>query len=287
MLHVGAHKTASTHLQKSLLSNRDALAQRGCAYIGPDLLRHALALPVLHGPMPALVQRLQPLADYLALRAGQRIVLSDENILSRPVNACGQPPVQLYPAAAVHIHRLFAGLGLERVTVALAVRNPLDFLISLHGHLAMAGKLMPFAAFIDGLDPLALRWTNLVVRIAAVPGVARIVLWRVEDYSALAGPLAAELLGDAGLAVLFQNSEAPRLTGVSAQALARADLQLKADPALTPKRAVKRAMARFPKSAAHPALQPFAPAVVAHAHQQYRAEWDALQSMPGVTCLVP
>ena len=287
VLHVGAHKTASTHLQKSLLQHRDALARLGCCYIGPDLLRHDLALPSLDRPIEAVTRRLRPLADYLATHPAQRTLISDENILSRPQDAFGQPPAQLYPAAALRIHQLLAGLGLEDVTVALALRNPLDFLVSLHGHMAMAGKMMGFEAFVDGLDPLALRWSDLVARIAALPAVARVLLWRVEDYPVLAEPIAGALLGDVRLGSWFQDATTPRLTGVSAQALAHAQALVRADPALAHKRAVRRAMMRFPKSASCPALTPFAPEVVARAGTQYHADWAELQTRPDVTCLLP
>ena len=36
ILHAGAHKTASTHLQNRLLENQHLFAKTGCSYLGPE-----------------------------------------------------------------------------------------------------------------------------------------------------------------------------------------------------------------------------------------------------------
>ena len=39
ILHAGAHKTASTHLQNRLLENENLFAKGGCSYLGPEKIR--------------------------------------------------------------------------------------------------------------------------------------------------------------------------------------------------------------------------------------------------------
>ena len=39
ILHAGAHKTASTHLQNRLLENENLFAKAGCSYLGPERIR--------------------------------------------------------------------------------------------------------------------------------------------------------------------------------------------------------------------------------------------------------
>jgi len=285
-IHIGAHKTASTHLQKALLAHRDELAAMGCCYIGPDTLRKRHAYPAprkAEDRAPANPHTLlQALAT--ARRAGQRVVLSDENILGRP-----RPPFiaegsQLYPQAAPRIAHLISSLGLQNVTLALCLRDPLGFLISAHGHQALAGHPVCFDAFVDGIDPLALRWPELISRLLGCAGVSHILLWRYEAYPEIAPVLAEQLLGDAR-ACAWLGADGPRLLGISAQAWQQARALIAEDPARDPKKTVKQQMRKFPKSAQYPPLQPFSSAQVAQSRSQYDSDWKQLALWPRVTCL--
>ncbi len=289
IVHLGAHKTASTHLQKSLLAQRDLLAEQNVWYLGPDRLRHDLRLPSLNRSEADVHRRLAPLREHLQVIEGRggRILLSDENMLGRPERAHCLADGLFYPQAAPRIERLIRALGLTNATLALAIRNPANFIVSLHGHQALSGRLVDFGAFADGLDPLQFRWSELVMRLKAVPGVGQIVLWRYEDYARLGTPIAGELLGDESFADLFSQFADRPLTGVSAAALEHAAALVAATPGLELKQAIKRAMMRFPKSRRYPALDPFTPFVQKRSRRLYRSDWVLLQSLPGVTCLLP
>ncbi|MEL6685770.1 MAG: hypothetical protein AAFQ00_10775, partial [Pseudomonadota bacterium] len=88
--HIGAHKTATSHLQRSLLRAGDALAAAGVRYYGPDYFRlPGHSIQALFGFRPGTKGggAMRPAAEQLALlqQDGHRIVLSEENFIG-PLN---------------------------------------------------------------------------------------------------------------------------------------------------------------------------------------------------------
>ena len=292
IVHVGAHKTASTHLQKLCLANRDTLAAQGCAYFGPDRLRGDLRMPALERTPRAIARKIAPFHAALQaeLAAGQRVLISNENILGAP-----RPPVLadggvLYPRAALNIDALLTALDLRDVTLCLALRDPLDLLVSAWGHQHMAGRPMPFEAFCDGLDPMALRWSELVARLLGCAGVAQIWLWRYDAYRDHALGIVAHLAGLAEGAVLNNPpvaSSSNYLTGPSARAIAALPKIMATHPDATAKDAMRKAMRRFPKSADLPGPLPFDAGQRAEGAACYAQDWAALQGWASVACLSP
>ncbi len=292
-LHLGAHKTASTHLQKTWATNLDLLARHGCTYLGPDRLRHDLKIPRLRGTVEGFRAKLGPLLGAVrdAQAAGQRLLLSNENIFGGgpipPILALG---AAYYPRAEAHLEPLLAGLGLEDVTIALALRNPIEQLVSGWGHQHLAGRVTRFEDYCAEVDRAALRWSDLIVRILSSTRVAHVVLWRFEDYCALMPALAARLAGlPEGTVLRAPDEHSPRsfLVGPSARALEAVPGILARNPGLAPRDALRRAMTRFPKSAAWPGPVPVPDAEIAASRARYAQEWGQLRGMDRVTCLAP
>ena len=72
-VHLGAHKTATTHLQHSLGRARADLRRHGVAYFGPDLLRGRLRLPQLAAAKPAQPDALRAPLGFIASAHGQQV----------------------------------------------------------------------------------------------------------------------------------------------------------------------------------------------------------------------
>jgi hypothetical protein len=293
MLHVGAHKTASTHLQKTLFLNRDILADQGCVYLGPDRLRRDLRIPGLHRRPKAIATRIKPLLEVVQAEhlAGRRLLLSDENIMGGgpkpPALAQGEV---LYPKLQSQIPVLLDALELRDVTVCLALRNPLDLLVSAWGHQFRRGDLQGFEHFCADVAPLALRWPEVVLRVLSCAGVKDVLVWRHEDYARLLNPLLIALSGcrpDTVLRTPERDGGSAFLIGPSARAIEHVSKLIADAPGLDAKLALRRAMRRFPKSHDHPAPHPFRADQVAQAKAQYQADWDRLRSTTGVACLTP
>ena len=292
VLHIGAHKTASTHFQALCSANRDLLRASGCAWFGPDTLRHALKLPALHDSHMVMRWRGRHLRRALQgeIRAGQHLLVSDENMLGSPRPPAMVAGAQLYPGAEMRLAATCVALGLQGVTLALCIRNPLDWLVSGWGHQFLAGRPVSFERFCAGLSPLDLCWSEMVGRVLALEPVRHVVLWRHEDYGALAAHLPARFLGLGGMEL--QPLPAPRggrryLTGPSARAIAALPRIMAREPELKPSRAMRKAMRRFPKGADRPGPQPFAADQLSEARHRYQADWAQLAQSAHVTCLTP
>ena len=287
-LHIGAHKTASTHLQELLRQNVSHLRAGGVACFGPKLLRNKMKLPQLGADHPASRRSIAPLALALqkARSRGQRLVISEENILGTTradIIACGD---RLYPHADGRVARFLALLGAQDATLYLAVRNPPDFVNSAYGQQIKGGNLIDFERYVAGFDPVTLRWSELVERLVACPAVGRLVLWRYEDYGRVLPDILATLLGPDAAAGLHMSS-LPRQVGSSARAIEHARARIRADPALSPKAAIAEAEAQFPKSAQWPGPQYFTAQDLAKGMQAYRDDLITLQSLDKVVFVQP
>ncbi len=234
--------------------------------------------------MPGVRRKTAPLRAALAQLSQPRLLLSDENILGETRPPSLAHGTQLYPGAEARLAKLLAALELQGVTVALALRDPLALLVSGWGHQHMAGHEIAFHSYIEGVVPQDLRWQELVMRLLGCEGVHHVLLWRYEDYPALAGMIARRLTGVAAAARLT-GQVAPLLTGPSARALASVARIRAENPKLDYKHALRRAMQQYPRAAGYPPAQPVAPEACADSQTRYQADWQNLRAMAGVTCL--
>jgi hypothetical protein len=200
ILHLGAHRTASTTLQKTLGANSARLGDAGIAYWGPRRTRGGL-FDGLIGPSStrdagaqgkAMRRVSRRLAD--AEAAGTRILfVSEENALGtmRHALASGVP----YADACRRVGPVAAAFAGRDITLALAIRALDDWWASVAAYGARRG-------FAQAPAEPGLRGWRAVIRdiAAAVPG-ARIVVWTYEAMAARPGAVVARLTGRDGLAL--------------------------------------------------------------------------------------
>ena len=202
-IHVGAHKTATTHLQETLTSVRTDLAARGVDYIPNPLLRKrrfARTLwerrPIARLPFVGPAHMRDAIETVVApLRLGPDVVvLSEENVLGIPEQIFATP---FYPQASQSLARLASLAGRAEVQLFLSIRSYDTMLPS-----AYAEHLKHSAAPVGGFEAVRARliaeppsWHDLIARIhAAAPGIA-LRIWRQEDYRANDAAIMAALCG--------------------------------------------------------------------------------------------
>jgi hypothetical protein len=275
-IHIGAHKTATTHLQETLTLVRAALAARGIDYLPNQQVRgrklswtlwrrRPLARLPLIGPArmrDAIEATLEP------LRIGPEIVaLSEENILGVPYQIL-EPT--FYPQADQSLARL-ASLGLKAdLRLFLSIRGydallPSAYAESLkHGPAPEGG----FATVKERLLAVPPSWYDLVCRIrAAAPGVP-LKIWRQEDYRANA-PAIMEAFCGCPLGELPEISDPAWTRSPSASAVAVAE-RLPAD--LSRPERLRRVTAIY--TASDPDSDRFRPFTEAE-QRQLRARYEA------------
>ncbi len=280
----GAHKTASSHLQHSLLASQDALSDVGVALIGPKNMRQDLTpfSQLLHdGMTPGIVQA--GVAGFLDHYSGtaDTVALMDENILGGTDRKMLMRKGRLYPWAPRRIARLLHLLDGQDVTLTIAVRNPATFLPSCWSESLHHRRHLDFKSFTQGFDAATDIWSALVDRIlTAAPGT-RLTLWRYEDYDALWPSLFDTLLKPAATPLITPDPQRRR-TGLSAKAAAWFQAQPVQD-----KTTVHEARERFPKTGPQDAYIPWTDDELAALNAAYEKDITQLMARDDVTVLRP
>lgn len=206
-LHLGVHKTASTHFQTVLdhtLSetaagswgrNRDGEGHP--AYLSP---------PQIHGGQTGLEEYLQDRAGrdealrrfHRSIGPASEVIISDENILGlmgdnfRGQDAFAGP----YLAGIPRLSALINLIGAMRVRVFLCIRHPAEYFASCYRYRLQTEGFVTWDEFAAGRHLRELRWLPLVRAIRDLPEVSQVILWRYEDYPTVLPKVLGEMLGD-------------------------------------------------------------------------------------------
>lgn len=224
--HIGAHKTATTHLQMTL-AGCDLAA--GTRFVPLKRLRRLLTSRVRKG---------RPILPWHRWYGGTWL-FSDENILGATANA-----LRMYPQPASAL-RYFADCELA---IFLCVRSYDTFLPSAWGERLWHHPVMPFEAELPRR-----RWIDVVDDLqAALPGVA-IHAWRYEDYRAHAAAI-AQYYAEGAIERFPPPLESPPKSGFSARAVE--ELERYAGSKVG-KRRLQRIRAQFPVGEAFPRFDPW------------------------------
>jgi len=286
-IHLGAHKTASTHLQFSLRQIQDRLSEAGVFYADPAQLRDALplALALAQGARSKAARECQ--RQFEAARAThEALLISEENILggTHRTNMYSRWGT-LYSHAPKRLRQVIAMAGTESATIYLAVRDPAGFHVSAFALQLSLGNEIELDPYLGGRDPARVRWSGLVKRLAAVESVGRIVVWRYEDYAAIRPRLLDRLVPSSLVAEVPE--PAPRNVSVTQPGYEwyreRAMIDTQSDLRVL----FRRARQKFPREAGHPPLRLLDDEVHARSAYIYAAEIAAIRKLPGVEFLDP
>jgi len=212
-----------------------------------------------------------------------RLVLSEENILGQLTGTGGLFEVTLYPEAAQRVATIGASAAPVPLTLALTVRNPVDYLVSAYSQSLFRGHGGPVEAFVGRLPLLAIDWCDLAGRLLAVPRVEEIVIWRFEDYPQVA-VAAADAIAGTQAADSSWFAHPPLHRGLSVRAVAAA---LEAPEGPERAAAAEAARARYPVGPGNPRLRPYDDEDEALSAEFYDDQWRRMGDMPGLRRLQP
>ncbi|MEM6589934.1 MAG: hypothetical protein AAF641_15920 [Pseudomonadota bacterium] len=280
----GAHKTASSHIQHSLLGSAPALSDLGIAVIGPKTMRKDLTpfSQLLRDGMTAEVVRAG--ADGFLKHFGRNsdtIALMDENILGGTDRKMLMRRKKLYPWAHTRVARLLQLFEGHDIELAIATRNPATFLPSCWSESLHHGRYDNFESFTAGFDPTDKNWTRLVDRILTTCPSLKLTLWRYEDFGALGTRLYAHLLKQGADQAINPDPQIRR-AGLSQRAADWFQAQDTRDKAT-----VQEARARFPKTGPETAFNPWSDDERATLERSYKRDIARLADRDGVTLLQP
>lgn len=174
--HLGAHFTDEERLLNCLLANRDVLAEHSIA-VPPTrrfrtLLREAAVR--LKGQAATVEEQALILEEIMTEDMADRLILSWESFMALPGWAMKK---SLYPSAGARTRAFSQIFPQIEAEFHVAIRSPATFLPLLFDRL----KPESHAAFMEGTDLYALRWSTVIRRIRASNPGAQVTVWCDED----------------------------------------------------------------------------------------------------------
>ena len=197
-VHIGAHKTATTHLQDTLEAIQPILVQRGLDAINHREFRRAgqrlVSLRNWRVWAGGRILREAFRACLEPLRAGpDRVILSEENFLGFPRSIVRAKP---YQSAGLRLRALAALNAEAPLHLFLTIRRMDAFLSSAY---AQVLRSHPAKTPFNELKPVWIaappRWTDIVRRIRRAAPDAPLTIWRYEDYPAHRSEILGKLCG--------------------------------------------------------------------------------------------
>lgn len=188
VLHLGAHKTASTYLQKCLAQSERRVTRARVRFIGPKRLRPLLSDSVRRGAGTEIERKRDALAwliDEVEEQGAQRLILSDEQFLgSLRDTVCGR---EFYADVLSHMSPLAQALGGRPAQVLLATRDYGPFFASAYGQIIRGWRYLPFDDRMRSrLLDQSRGWSDVIEDIIAVmPKGSQTHFWRYEDFKSV------------------------------------------------------------------------------------------------------
>ena len=191
ILHIGAHCTDEDRIVTTLMRNDDLLAEHGSMAPSPTVYRNFLreTLFAMSKASGRRVSRDEVLRELLGDKTTDRLILSNQNFVCQPPRIFdGGEFYRLASKRLADLSQLFEGDELE---LYLSIRNPATFLSDVYGKIE--GKT--FDAFLNGVDPLSIQWSDMIYRIRESAPNLPITTWCNEDLPLLWGYLVRDIAG--------------------------------------------------------------------------------------------
>ena len=192
ILHLGAHKTATTYLQETLAANRQALRARGVGYVPLDQMRATLTAQVTRSGFDVKTA----LAALVEEHSGcDRLILSDENL----AGLCGQAVRDgtYYARIGERVGRVVEGAAGMDVEIRYATRAYPAFVASMYCEYLRHKPFLTIEEYLAAVDVDAFSWRRIVGTLCGLVGPGRVTTWRFEDFGAVEPAVFAALCGDA------------------------------------------------------------------------------------------
>ncbi len=182
-VHLGAHKTASTYLQRVLHNSRELLLERDITVSIPRQLRaagwtNAFRKTFWRDAQPTndQLERLRSFAPESGLW-----ILSEENLLGGPKELAWTRT--LYPRLPRSLVGLRTTFPTARIELFLAVRSYDAFFRSCYSEMLRYSGYRPFEEFYEAERFARFSWVDVVGRLLRVAPARSIHTWRYEDLA--------------------------------------------------------------------------------------------------------
>ena len=179
ILHIGAHRSASTAIEQCLSRNLSRLAGDGVQVWKPHALRKMPGFAAAPGLGEAdFAQAKAGFAKAVSASGARKLVISEENMLgAMDVNL---RTGVLYPRAKERLAAYAAFFPVAPRRVALGIRSYASFWLSCYLYVLRRRPLPPFEQLASALASLPRGWRDVVADVRLVFPDAEICLWQME-----------------------------------------------------------------------------------------------------------
>jgi|GEM_PF-5557780 len=159
-VHVGVHKTATTHVQSRLKNTSHVLSKYGVLYIGPEVFR---------GDLSDSIYNENQLSNDLmsAIADAEHVLISEENILGlvKPVGRKG-----LYPNTEKNMSKVIDYFNPLELNVYITIRQPDEYFVSSYCEYLRHFRYVDFNQYTAGIDVKRFSWITLIKRLQKICG---------------------------------------------------------------------------------------------------------------------
>ncbi|MEO5916304.1 MAG: hypothetical protein ABIS50_18850 [Luteolibacter sp.] len=198
-LHLGAHKTATTYIQKNLATNKATLLDHGVLYLSlPDtrarLSKHLVALSKSARDEALLAEHREAVLDGLGredLARCHTVLISDENLSGGPG---GFIKGKIYTSLAEKWHHVHDELG-PNIQVSFSIRDYPGFLTSIYSEILRNHRYRRFGKIRGLFGEIPTLWSSVHADLSTVFGAENVTLWDFKDTVAHPAKVLAFLTG--------------------------------------------------------------------------------------------
>ncbi len=261
-LHIGAHKTATTFMQRTFAQNQAFLAEKGVYYLPLDELRRNFTVMINNNAESDIARAL------IEASRKQDVLISDENIAGVPADLMRSGTY--YPNIGQRVARAIAILGHPRPEIFFGLREYAAFTVSMYCEFLRHRDFMLFEDYFQIFRKSAFTWETPVAQILKSAPQATLTVWDFTHFRERQQAIMSTLAGvDAGQ---MESPSNPVRESFSATTIMALEQLFKVMPQDHVKRALQPMARAFPRGAEFPAYDPLSPAIHAELAQRYRED---------------
>ncbi len=284
VLHLGAHKTASTHFHRLFIHNENLCDPFDLSVPKKKPIRKyftKILVPSVEITPNTTKEMFEVLSD-----GRKNLFISDENIIGTPQGLMRDGC--FYRNAHAKLQRAFSMLEpVSDVKLMLAIRNPTTFVASSYGETIRSQGFLSFKDYRREMKPKEMSWLDLVHRIkSAMPGLDLLV-WRFEDYRKVLPELISYVNTSDPEEIDYSESSGVVRPGLSQKAIDEIKVLCNKFPETTSSDDYEEIVRLYPKSDSFPAPKPWNENQIARLTALYEQDVEAIKKLDDVTFLEP
>lgn len=181
ILHLGAHRCATTTFQAYLDQNRARLGGHGVAVWTPQVTRNGLFDGVICPPGEDSRHHIARIRDAQHQLDASQLIVSEENMIGAPRNNLKH--TSLYPELTPRLQRFAEAFQGRVARLGLAIRSYESYWTSALSFAALRGEPLPDAAQRAALARQPRTWTDMVQDIRAMFPAVPLHVWTFEAFA--------------------------------------------------------------------------------------------------------